>query len=271
MSSELARQAIDQATAALKAGKNSEALRLLDTAADLFPDDASVLVLRGIAFAQVGRAEPATEFFRKATVLDPSFETLFDLAVHFHNIGDKADAIEAAQRCLKVDPANPLAQKLLATVQAEGDQLKFSVQGVLIAGTHLARKRRYGYGRKHLFAILAENQEPWVAFGWTIVALSIVAAILMKVNFPFIAPTTVRKEDFKNSFLGYKPAQSFSAFATIAFFATTILASMIWTSLDLIDRRGRALWMIPMMLCCFLFLPFIPQAFYIYVGRREPI
>jgi hypothetical protein len=144
--------------------------------------------------------------------------------------------------------------------------VRFSAEGVAIDPTYLARKRRYGYGRKHLFALLAENQEPWVALGWTIVGLAILAAILMKLYFPLEAP---KNPDPKNPLLGFKPVNSLAAFGLITFFLTTILASMIWTSLDLIDRRGRALWMIPMMLCCFLFLPFIPQSLYMYVGRRD--
>ena len=266
MSSKSTRQTIDQGVAALQAGKYQEALRLLDIAIEQQPENGELYGLRAIAFAQVGRAEAATESFLKACKLDPTAKTYYNLAVHQHNIGEKAAALETAQRCLFLDPQNKEANGLLATMTAESEQVQFSAKGVSLDPTLLAKKRRYGFGRKHLFAVLAENQEPWVALGWTIVGFSIVATILMKLYFPLVAPA---HPDPKNPLLGYKPGSSLSSFALIAFFLTTILSSMIWTSLDLIDRRGRALWMIPMMLCCFLFLPFIPQSLYMYVGRRD--
>lgn len=266
MSSKSTRQTIEQGTLALQAGKYAEALRLLDIAIEAESENGELYGLRAIAFAQLGRAEAATESFQKACSLDPSAKTFYNLAVHQVNIGEKAAAVETAQRCLKIEPDNKEAKLLVATIAAESEQVQFSAKGVPLDPTLLARKRRYGFGRKHLFAVLAENQEPWVALGWTIVGFSIVAAILMKLYFPLVAPA---HPDPKNPLLGYKPGKSFSSFGLIAFFLTTILASMIWTSLDLIDRRGRALWMIPMMLCCFLFLPFIPQSLYLYAGRRD--
>ena len=266
MSSKSTRQTVEQGITALQAGKYAEALKLLDKAIEEDSKNGELYGLRAIAFAQLGRAEAATESFQKACTLDPSAKTFYNLAVHQHNIGEKAAALETAQRCLKLDNDNLEAKLLIATMSAESEQVQFSAKGVRLDPTLLARKRRYGFGRKHLFAVLAENQEPWVALGWTIVGFSIVAAILMKLYFPLVAP---KHPDPKNPLLGYKPGSSFSSFALIAYFLTTILASMIWTSLDLIDRRGRALWMIPMMLCCFLFLPFIPQSLYLYAGRRD--
>jgi len=266
MSSERTRQLIEGATAAIQSGKNSDALKLLDEAVELAPDLAEVYGLRGIAFAQIGRAEAATESFRKATMLEPTAQAFYNLAVHLHNIGDKAEALETVEECLKLDANHQAAKLLLARIAGQGAEPQFSADGKPVEPTMLARKRRYGFGRKHLFAVLAENQEAWVALGWTVVGLSILSVLLVKVNFPLVPPA---KPDPKDLLLGYKPINSPGAFATIGFFVTMILASMIWTSFDLIDRRGRALWMVPMMICCFLFLPFIPQSLYMAIGRKE--
>ena len=266
MSTESSKQLIIKATEALKLRKNSDALKLLDQAVELTPDLAEIYSLRGIAFAQTGRAEAATESFRKATMLEPSASSFYNLAAHQFNIGDKAESLETVEESLKLDPNYPDAKTLMAIIAGVAAEPEFSANGLRLEPTALARKRRYGFGRKHLFAVLAENQEPWVYLGWLVVALSIVSIIVFKFNFPFAAPKT---PDPKSELMGFKPKDSFGAFATIGFFVTMILASMIWTSLDLIDRRGRALWMIPMMICCFLFLPFIPQSLYMAIGRRE--
>jgi len=266
MSSEPSRQSIEQAISALQSGKNSEALRLLDAAIEAAPDVAELYDLRGIAFAQSGRAEAATESFRKASTLTPTAKSLFNLAVHLYNIGDQAEALEVCKKCLNIAPDHAEAQNLIARIEGGGVDPKFSAEGQSIDPTVLAYKRRYGFGRKHLFAVLAENQEQWVALGWTIVGLSVLSGLAMKFFPPFQPPTKFNSHDV---LAGLRPVASPTAFATIAFFLTSVLASMIWTSLDLIDRRGRALWMIPMMLCCFTCAPCISQSFYMWIGRRE--
>ncbi len=120
--------------------------------------------------------------------------------------------------------------------------------------------------KKHIFPWIGENQGPWAALGWAIIVASLVSVVLIKVFFPFQVPDRFNIHD---SYGGLRPIQSPIAFATIAFFLTMVLASMIWTSLDLIDRRGRPHWMIPMMLCCFFCAPFVSQSLYMWIGRRE--
>src|ERR1700678_1577509 len=102
MSSESIRQTIEKASELLKTGKNSEALKALDRELETSPDNADVYGLRGIAFAQMGHAEAATESFRKATMLAPSAANFFNFAVHLHNIGDKAESLEMIEECLKL-------------------------------------------------------------------------------------------------------------------------------------------------------------------------
>jgi tetratricopeptide (TPR) repeat protein len=266
MPSEPTRQLILKAIEAIGSGKYSDALKLLDKADDIESDLPEVYELRGIAFAQTGRAEAATESFRRASTLQPSAKAFFNLAVHLYNIGEAADSLESVKKCLKLDPNNSEAKQLVARLSGQGVDPKFSAAGNVIDPTNLAYKRRYGFGRKHLFAALAENQEQWVQTGWAIVVLSIVSALLMKIVSPFHVPAKFNDHDILG---GLKPIAAPYAFATIAFFLTMVLASMIWTSLDLIDRRGKALWMIPMMLCCFTCAPSVAQSLYMYIGRRD--
>ena len=266
MPSERSRQLIDQASQAIRSGKNSEALRLLDQAIDDAPDSAEAYDLRGIAFAQTGRAEAATESFRRACTLEPSAKSFFNLAVHLFNIGDKVESLETVRRCLELDPESTEANALAAKISGKAGELRFSAMGHSVDPTSLAYKRRYGFGRKHLFAVLAENQEQWVALGWVIVGLSVLSALLMKIAPPFQTPSKFNSHDV---LAGLRPIASPAAFANISFFLTMVLASMIWTTLDLIDRRGRALWMVPMMLCCFTCAPCVSQSLYILIGRRD--
>ena len=268
MPSESSRESILKAAAEIQATRYAEALTLLDKATEVDSDVAELYELQGIAFAQTGRAEAATESFRKAIALDASPRGFFNLAVHYYNIGESAAAIEAVQKCLGLDADYPEATQLVSHLRGSGPEPQFSVQGQALESTVLSRKRRYGFGRKHLFAVLAENQEQWVALGWTIVGLSILSGLLIKFVPPFQPPSQFNSKDI---LAGLKPLPTVSAFGTIAFFLTMVLASMFWTSLDLIDRRGRALWMIPMMLCCFTCLPFISQALYMSIGRKDPV
>ena len=271
MSGQPSLNTIESAREAVSSSKYTEALNLLDELEDSGFVDAELYLLRGISFAQVGKAEAATESLKKAAKANPSVVTFYNLAVHLSNIGESADALAVAQKCQKLAPESTGVKSLVAAIESSSDHVAFSTGGTAIVPTQLSRKRRYGFGLKHLFRLLAENQDSWVALCWTVLGLAIVAAIIVKVNFPLVAPAHggASRSDLNAPFLGYKPQNSMGAFLEIAFFLGTILASMIWTSLDLIDRRGRALWMIPMMLGCFLFLPFLPQSLYMAIGRRD--
>lgn len=257
---------IEAAREALAGAHYSKALQILDDAEEAGESSSNLHLLRGIAFAQTGRAEAATESLQKAAKLDPTIVPLYNLAVHLANIGEKEDALNLAKRCQKLAPESTGVASLIQSIESASDEAAFSAGGTALAPTRLAKKRRYGFGRKHLFEVLAVNQRQWVAFGWVVVALAMLAALWVKVDFPLSAPTHA---NVKNPFLGYAPKPGLGSFAEIAFFVFSILASMIWTSVDLIDRRGRALWMIPMMLGCFLFLPFVPQMLYMAIGRRD--
>ena len=258
MSNDRSKTLIDSALKALKKANYEQTLTLLDQAAAEDPDNAEIFELQGVAFAKLGKGEAAGHAFKKATVLAPTAKNFYNYAIHLKEIGEKYKALEAAKQALTLDPKHQNAKILAATLAERASDLRI--------GTKDQENSKVGLGKKHLFRDLSEHQREWVMLGWTIVGLSILATILIKFNFPFTAPV---KPDFKNTMLGYKPMKSPSAFLTIGFFATMILASMIWTSVDLIDRRGRALWMVPMMICCFLFLPFVPQSLYMVAGRKD--
>jgi tetratricopeptide (TPR) repeat protein len=266
MSNERSRLLIAEANKAIQEGNYSNALNMLDEAGELDPNDPEIYELRGIAHAQLGLAEAAVESLRKATMLAPTAKNFYNLAVHLYDIGDKADAHDAVREALRLDPKHLSAKKLLRKIAGTGGDPQFVSGGKSLDTTVAATKKLYGFGKKHLFTVFGDHQREWTNLGWTIVGLSVLSTIVIKFNFPFAAPP---KPDMKSVFMGYKPIDSLSAFATIGFFTTMILASMIWTSIDLIDRRGRALWMVPMMICCFLFMPFLPQALYMFAGRKD--
>ena len=261
MPNERSKSLIESAIKALKKADYEQSLTLLDQAAAIDPKDAEIYELQGVAFAKLGRGEAAGHAFGKATTLAPNAKNFYNYALHLNEIGEKGKALEAAKRALELDPKHTNAKVLAATLATKASDLKGSKKG-----NKPDDNPNVGLGKKHLFRDLAEHQREWLMMGWTIVGLSILATILIKFNFPFVAP---KSPDFKSSLMGYKPRNSPDAFLTIGFFATMILASMIWTSVDLIDRRGRALWMVPMMICCFLFLPFVPQSMYMVMGRKD--
>ncbi|MDR3691219.1 MAG: tetratricopeptide repeat protein [Fimbriimonas sp.] len=264
MPNDATRLLIESALQAIQEQRYTDALSILDQAAEADAEEHQVHELRGIAFAKTGRVEASIEAFRKATSLAPTARGFYNLGVQLSESGAKAEAKQAIEKALELDPKHLSAKKLLKelTIYESG-----AIGGSKSDRTsHPRTSRPYGLGKKHLFALMHEHQREWTALGWTIVGFAVVSTILVKLNFPLIAP---KVPDLKNALAGYKPIRSASAFATIVFFISTILASMIWTSLDLIDRRGRVLWMIPMMLCCFLFMPFASQSLYMAIGRRD--
>ena len=262
MSNDRSKPLIDEAIKALKKGDYSESLSILDKAAELNPENSEVYEIRGVAYAKLGRAEAAIESLRKATVLAPTAKNFYNLAFHLAEMGEQNQSVDMASEALKIDPKHVKSKELIKKLRGTSAPVGKGGQ----TPTKPLRTTLYGFKGKHLFKDIGDHQKEWMALGWTIVGLSVVATILIKFNFPFAAPKT---PDFKSPFLGYKPIRSPMAAGTIGFFVTMILASMIWTSVDLIDRRGRAIWMVPMMICCFLFMPFLPQAFYMFAGRKD--
>ncbi len=257
---------LTEAAKALKEGKPAEALAFLDRALAVDPDNAEIYELIGVSHMKLGRAEAAGEAFQRATMLSPSARTFYNLAVHLYELGEMQEAQESASEALKLNPKHAGAQLLLKKIAGPAETPQNTRTGKQTLFGNLSQNPEFGFGKKHLFQVLGEHQKEWMTLGWFVVGMAIFATILVKFNFPLQAPA---KPDFKSPFMGYKPIQSVSAFATIGLFITSILGSMIWTSVDLIDRRGRALWMVPMMLCCFMFMPFLPQAFYMVAGRKD--
>ena len=97
MSGQPSLNTIESAREAVSSSKYTEALNLLDELEDSGFVDAELYLLRGISFAQVGKAEAATESLKKAAKANPSVVTFYNLAVHLSNIGESADALAVAQ------------------------------------------------------------------------------------------------------------------------------------------------------------------------------
>ena len=189
-------------------------------------------------------------------MFEPSARSFYNLAVHLLNMGDKREALQSVEESLKLDPDHAEAQKLLEKLAGRPAPTKFNIRDKFIDVA--PSTPREGYEKlRHVFPFLRYNQGPWKALGWTIIGISIVSVILFKVWPPVQAPAKLDQHD---TFMGFRPLQTPFAAFEIALFVMMILCSTIWTSMDLIDRRGRALWMVPTMIYCFLFLPFIPES-----------
>ena len=127
MSGQPSLNTIESAREAVSSSKYTEALNLLDELEDSGFVDAELYLLRGISFAQVGKAEAATESLKKAAKANPSVVTFYNLAVHLSNIGESADALAVAQKCQKLAPESTGVKSLVAAIESSSDHVAFQL------------------------------------------------------------------------------------------------------------------------------------------------
>jgi hypothetical protein len=89
-----------------------------------------------------------------------------------------------------------------------------------------------------------------------------VAAICMFVFQPF--PTPTGGVDLKSL---PPPKQGFWPMLTIFLLALSGISSFMWTLVDLVDRKLRLVWIVPLIACCACGLQAIPHALYMLMRK----
>jgi serine/threonine protein kinase/tetratricopeptide (TPR) repeat protein len=111
--------ALAKGTKAQKAGRSKEAVKLLTTALELKPGDASATLALAWAQLDLGRNEAAAKNFRAALTAKPSLvEAQFGLGEALRAQGKTTEAIEAFQKYLELAPAGPDAETAKNAIRA---------------------------------------------------------------------------------------------------------------------------------------------------------
>jgi putative PEP-CTERM system TPR-repeat lipoprotein len=101
-------------SALLKGGHAAKAVEALDPALKDYPQDVAVLTLAGEANMQAKAFSKATEYFEKASALDPKAAALHtELGLSKLGLGKSADAISELETAVEMDNKSPKAGILL--------------------------------------------------------------------------------------------------------------------------------------------------------------
>jgi tetratricopeptide (TPR) repeat protein len=267
MAKQSKRDLLNEALSSLQQGSPQKALETLNVAWESNPDDAEVLSMRGIALAQVGRLDEATESFRKSIMLAPKVgQYFYNFAVHLRDLGERKEACEMAATALKLSPNYPGVKTLCdgLGVELERDP-SFSIRDLLFKPDPPAYAN--SGSPMHYIGAISEHEQAWTVIGWVIVALSFVGLIALRLHVQFHMPAAGEPKGVPLLGGALLNGDPLSLGSMLLFIVAGIL-SMIWTLVDVIDRRSRALWFVPMTLFCLCGAPGIPQILYMVAGRK---
>jgi len=250
----------------LRQGRHRDALPVLERAVDLAPDEGEVVMLYGVALAQVGRASQATDALRRATMLMPDNARAFaNLAVHLYDQGLPEEARQMADEALRIDPEDASAKDVLARAGSPvAPGAAFEVGETAVPANAQAVKDTYEATRIHGLSFLRGRDRFWTGIGIALLVGGLATTILLRLAPPFTPPTPGAKDPLASMVPKQDPTSAF----VFLIWITSGLGAMSWVLFDIIDRRARLHWIIPQVICCFCGLPWIPLGLYMGMGRK---
>lgn len=303
MSEDLGKQFREEAIQSLQSGQAEQALELINQAIELNQHDSESHVLRGISLAQLQRTDEATEAFRNAIACGPSNpKAYFNLAVHQYSLGQKVEAETMAKEAIRLDPTHAGAKDLVGRIQRElnpnvvtptgsvpsqpsnpADPLSAPqqpsehpmtspTQPNLGPGPAPGEYYRPGYNTQNVHSLqFVENMgSGWDMFGYILSVVNIVLTVVV-----LVAVMPVMMEAFNNPQAARAGGGSMwmmagvSPIVNIMSWVNNIirLITLVWMILELADRRGNWLWLLPFIICCCCGFPGVIIPLYIWKGR----
>lgn len=254
MSSDSSDAFLSSATQSIQSGQYDQALSLLSQAISLDPGNAEAHMLQGVALAQTGSTQAATESFRTAVRLAPTLaKAHYNLAKHLFDQNDRAGAIESVREALRIDPSSASANELLGKLEGGSSTPPPQAEIPTMTPPPMAPPAAPYYqppGQAgHSVAFVEKLGKKWIYIGWGLV---VVGAIL------FVTQLSQQVEMIGLMLNNPEALQSDPRFNT--FNAGSLILSAIgmirlglsftWVLLDLMDRRGNMVWLVPYVLCC---------------------
>lgn len=283
--SEQVQQFLQQATQALQDGNTGPALDLIEQAIALDRANPDAYVLRGIALSQMGNPEAATAAFREALALNPqSAKAHYNFATHQYQLGMRREALVSAEEALRLDPSHASARDLVERVRMElGD-----VGGMApppprqeIPSNPYERDPNYyraGYDTPpnvHALAMVERLGPTWVTIGWILAAAMLILSIVQLAQqggliiefFQAIQDNDQAKVERLSNQMGFGGMNALSLILSLLGMLLQV-GGLTWNIMDIADRRGNWLWIIPYILCCCCGLNGLGLMLYIGMGRK---
>ncbi|MBX3119321.1 MAG: tetratricopeptide repeat protein [Fimbriimonadaceae bacterium] len=131
---------------------------------------------------------------------------------------------------------------------------------------------RPGYGTRnvHSMAFIENMGKGWDGFGYILSALNIILFIVISAaTYSLVMEAFQNPEAFQNRNMGFFSMEGVSPVITVLSLVSRLiqLISLIWMIMELADRRGNWLWLLPFILCCCCGLPGLIIPIYIWKGR----
>ncbi len=264
MSRERAKELVEESRAALQAGAYARARSVAEEAVALAPEEPDAHHMRGLALARSGEGAAAVEALRTTRSLAPDDpKACYNLAVVLAGMTDAAGAREAAEATLALDSGHIGAQKIIA--ELDGVHLEPATpRDQAPAATPTEPRPGYETGNEHAFSFIERWGGAWTAAGWALTLLSLVAFVLV---LTMLGPQIPQGNVTADAVSAIEASPFFVPAKLLGLFA--LFAVPVYAVLDLIDRRGSFLWLLPLMLCDFGGLGWIVLGIYMAV-RRNP-
>jgi tetratricopeptide (TPR) repeat protein len=284
--SEQAQEFIQQATQAIQNGQYAQALELVEQALAIDPTRGDAHILKGIALANSQQPAAATAAFRQAIVLNPSNpKAYYNLATHLYQIDQKAESLAMAEEAIRLDPSHAQAKDLVTLIRQESEAAAAASSpgpsgepGHRPYGSPYGSEQPYappqspyyrpGYEQPaHSLAFVENLGAKWPAIAWVIVAVSLgtlIAGIIFALP---LFEHLGSPEELQAAAIRLQEAAG--ALVTLFNVLTygVMAVGLTWIIMDLVDRRGNFLWLVPVVLCCCCGMMFIPLTLYLLFGR----
>jgi tetratricopeptide (TPR) repeat protein len=237
--------------ALLEETKFESAAELARDGVDAYPDDPTLTMLYGLALVQMGEIDEGTRYLKLATELDPHDPQAFhNVALALYNQGEFQEAEVFVQEALRLDPEHEASLSTLALCREAKGAASFEVEEQVLSPSSDSVRLGSDDGPVHVLHL----GEAWTKVGFGLVAFCIFS--FMYVTFcPFLGVGGVLRHDLNAKF-------------SLFLYISSALACDFWILVDVIDRREKFVWLLPIWVCGFVALPVLPLAFYLALRRK---
>jgi tetratricopeptide (TPR) repeat protein len=251
-------ETVDQARRAvlklIEEGLFGDAAELGRQSLEQFEDDSELTMLRGLALVQAGEIDEGTALLKLSTELGPTNpETFHNLAVALCNQGDFAEAQTIAKEALRLDPSHEGAVGTLRQCQAQFEISTENAGRKLIDPSEESNRPGLDSAEVHVLHL----GEAWTRVGFGVCAFCVF-------SFIYILYHPILGGSGTSFALRPDPASKLSFFL----YVTSGLAAVFWTLIDIIDRREKFVWLLPVWICGFVAMPVLPLTFYLALRKK---
>lgn len=233
----------------------------------------------------------------------------YNLAVHLYSRGEKSEAIEMAREAVRLDTKHAGARDLVTRIEMEAqpdsgvkaprveEPLAPSGMepppGTGVSGPSSPSERpspgpsapyqtppsqqpaggyyRPGYetGGIHSLQFVANMGKTWDTIAWALIVVSFAVFVgSIALFMPFYQELFRNPENMSRmSTMGLGGGPLSIVLQIVSWLAT--LASLVWMILELSDRRGNWLWLLPYILCCCCGFHWVVLGIYLLAGRAK--